>query len=298
MISGEFYLLLHFQCQPLTSFRPQRLQQPRVTINLPSRSSTPDPPPEEIDDLCQSIHGAINRKMALDLYLSGRGSLCYNHLPMSNGMKINTAAQSRKILTLEQVLCHTPDSGCAFPRWTPNQRLALAFNIASSLVQLHATPWLADPWTKNSICFIQERRSQDTARTLSFFKVPQPFIALKFSGCSANSTCRRNTKRSLLELGIMLLELWHTRTVEAYAIEASMAIDDSFGSRYEVGRHWLDLSAYYIPLFYLDAVTRCIECTFATATSTPDWGDDIFRKSVCEYVLKPLWENCPVEFRK
>ncbi|KAL2833080.1 hypothetical protein BJY01DRAFT_225630 [Aspergillus pseudoustus] len=58
-----------------------------------------------------------------------------------------------------------------------------------------------------------------------------------------------------------------------------------------------DFSTFHILPCYLDVIKRCVECTFATSDPVPDWNDVVFRKSVCELDLKPLWENCPVELR-
>lgn len=102
----------------------------------------------------------------------------------------------------------------------------------------------------------------------------------------------------MLELGIILLELWHSKTFETYAKETGLVLGNSFGSRYDAAIKWLEMSMYHILPFYLDIVTRCIECTFAMSSASPDWNDVTFKKSVCEYVLRPLWGNCPVEFRR
>jgi hypothetical protein len=91
----------------------------------------------------------------------------------------------------------------------------------------------------------------------------------------------------------LLLEIWHIKTIDSYACEKSLQDSNCYGHRYEVARHWLDISDDSMLPFHLELVTRCIECTFATSSATPDWSDITFRKSVCEYVLKPLWDNCP-----
>ncbi|KAL2810944.1 hypothetical protein BJX63DRAFT_422671 [Aspergillus granulosus] len=152
------------------------------------------------------------------------------------------------------------------PKWTLNQRISLSFNIASSNLQLYSTHWLAEPLTSKSI------HLQETTMTNTDFP---------------------SAKRSLLDLGV----LWHFRTLELYAAKLQVGVDESFGARYDIARKWLDVSAYFMLSFYLGVVTRCIECTFVTSGCVPHWDDMVFRKSVCEYVLIPLWEICPPEFR-
>jgi hypothetical protein len=49
-------------------------------------------------------------------------------------------------------------------------------------------------------------------------------------------------KGSLLELGIMLLEIWHIKSIDSYASERGLQMNDSYGTRYEIARHWLNFS--------------------------------------------------------
>jgi hypothetical protein len=103
----------------------------------------------------------------------------------------------------------------------------------------------------------------------------------------------------MLELGILLLELWHAQTIELFAADNGLKLTKSFGSRYEVAQKWIAHSedeGDMMP-FYLEAATRCIECTFTTSTAKPDWNDFTFQKSVCQYVLKPLLDICPAKYR-
>jgi hypothetical protein len=103
-------------------------------------------------------------------------------------------------------------------------------------------------------------------------------------------------KGSLLELGIMLLEIWHIKPIDSCTSERGLRMNNSYGTRYEIARHWLNFSYDDMFPFYLELVTRWIECTFASTSATPHWCDFTFRKSVCEYLLKPLWENSPQRF--
>jgi hypothetical protein len=61
------------------------------------------------------------------------------------------------------------DANSTTPKWTINQRMALSFNITSSIMQFHSTPWLPSPLTSSSIRFISD--------SLKFANIPQPFIS-------------------------------------------------------------------------------------------------------------------------
>lgn len=114
---------------------------------------------------------------------------------------------------------------------------------------------------------------------------PQPSIVSAFP-TQSHATSLHTTKASMLELGIVLLEIWHMRCINNYASEKALKMDNSYGTRYEIARYWLKFSDDNMLPFYLELLSRCIECTFATTSATPDWCDLTFRKSVCEHVLK------------
>jgi hypothetical protein len=274
----------------LSSRQPDSARH-RVTINVTRASTSPDTLPDPIQDLCHSILNANEKKVALDFYLSGCGSLCCRNTLVQAGTATDLALQFREVLTLEKVLCNALGSTNALSGWALSQRVALRFTVASSLVQLNSTPWLERPLTKQQIFFLWEGSQSDSP-------IAQPFIPFTFPDQPTVSAGPSEAKRSTLELRIILLEWWHFTTIEAYASEAQHKLDNTFGRRYDVAESWLDISCLRILPFYLDAVTRCIKCTFATSLPSPDWSDVVFRKSVCEYVLKPLWENCPAMLRQ
>ncbi|KAK2743240.1 hypothetical protein FQN57_004929 [Myotisia sp. PD_48] len=265
----------------------------KVTFKLPTETKGPKPPPRDIQDLCKSLFEIQTKGKFFDLYLSAAGCLCYYHIPMDM-----VGQESSDILSLDRILEETSHPSLTLPKWTPIQRVSLSFNIASSLIQLHSTPWFRTPFTSKSIYFAPRIQFQNPVSGDSRTETPKPFIIHKFLNQSDTSLrCDCSTKQSILELGIVLLELWHSRTLESYAIEMKMPISDSYGSRYDIAQKWLNVSAHYILPSYLNAVTRCVECTFASGCPVLDWGDLTFRRSFCEYVLGPLLENCPAHFR-
>ena len=167
-----------------------------------------------------------------------------------------------------------------------NPRMALSFRIASSVMQLNLTKWLHQPLTSDMINIV----SGDGRSGI------RPFISHAFSPDSGEPQLYQ-VRRGVLELGILLLELWHSRTLVAYAAEANVPLTDSFAIRYEAARGWLDSSRDEVLPYYLTVVTRCVEGTFFSNTADLDWNDTAFRESFFEHVVKPLWENCPASLR-
>lgn len=267
--------------------------RPVVTISLPSPCSTPSPSYLEVEGLCRSIYQAHSTAFPLCLYLDCDGGLRYLDIPECSQSRPQVLEeQSHDIVTLKSILRHTTLCKTGFPAFNLNQRMALSCQIASSVLQLHSTPWLPVLLTSNSICFSRNSLVDSTAGT------PSPFIRRPFSAQQGiGASWGHPTKRSLLELGIILLELWHNSAIETFASQNCLDIQDNYGSRYELAINWLTQSQDHIMPFYMQLVTRCIECTFTTTSPTPDWKDVNFRNSICEYVLRPLWENCPAKYR-
>ncbi|KAK0508478.1 hypothetical protein JMJ35_008754 [Cladonia borealis] len=117
---------------------------------------------------------------------------------------------------------------------------------------------------------------QFTVRSTGFTKTPERRLPDK-----------RAVKRQMLELGVLLLEIWHETSLEIWAASVGLTIQSSYGSRYDAARKWLSESDTVL-VSYWDAIDRCIECDFPALS---DWQDSAFRKSVCEGVVKPLCHN-------
>jgi hypothetical protein len=250
------------------------------SITLPVQPARPRP--KDLNDLCRYFQQAKDDGHYLELFLSRKGCLCFSHTSQRPSVAL-TAASLADIFSLDQILQGPVP-------WTLNQRMAISFRVASSILQLNSTPWLGQALTSENLCFIRGTVSDN----------PEPFIRRRFSKNPPSAVNNREgPKRCMLELGIILLELWYAKSFTVYAAENGLPVTagDSFGDRYNGAIQWVDFSTFHILPCYLDVIKRCVERTFATSGPVLAWDDVVFRKSVCELVLKPLWENCPVELR-
>ncbi|KAL9116788.1 MAG: hypothetical protein Q9187_006683 [Circinaria calcarea] len=276
-----------------TSVEPVR--RSRITINLPARDG---PLRANVQNICLSLSQASRENKLLKLYLSERGQFTSCHcppLPLSRGCVSDSAPD---ITTLDCLLQEAKETKDFAKRWSWNQRIVLAHRLASSLLQLHTTPWLGRSWTKQGIYFLRTHPSCAADKVALGFDANQPFITCDFpADLRSEVGSPPSAKQSLLELGILLLEIWHVTSLEAYVAEVSLDLNSTYGSRYEASKKWLDDTADNILPFYLDPVCRCIEGTFASSFPTLQWDDVELRKSVCEGVVRPLWDNCPSKTR-
>jgi hypothetical protein len=275
---------------------PGSSQRARVTINLPMSS---DPATDQVHNICTCITQAAENDRPLKLYLSDQGTLRSCHVALNGATVPGYANPAVSFVTLERILCEASDLRDLSKRWNLHQRMILAYRLASSLLQYHSTPWLAQSWSKKEICFLRSGPPHQAPNAATVFELDHPFISHLFSNHPEGlSTLPPNPKQSLLSLGILLLEIWHVTTFEAYVAAEGLTVDASHGSQYDVAFKWLNDTADNILGYYLDAVCRCVEGTFASSSPMLDWNDLQFRKSVCEGVVKPLWENCSSAVRQ
>ncbi|KAL2861219.1 uncharacterized protein BJX67DRAFT_367074 [Aspergillus lucknowensis] len=276
-----------------TDSSPKRNPQPDVTFKLPNPRNTTTGSRQDIHNLCSLALSANGKGISLDIRLLGNGKLC----SIDNPATLPTIAPSTRnpgsVATLTDLITgvhsHVPDL---------NHRIALSYNIASAVLQLHSTAWLSLPLASSSIHFICELTKNQVKPSSKYRYLP--FIRAVFKSRPPTCTsCQYSTRDSMLELGILLLELWHAQSIESFAADNGLKLTNSFGSRYEVAENWIEHSedeGDMMP-FYLEAANRCIECNFTTSVAKPDWNDFTFQKSVCQYVLKPLLDICPPKYR-
>ena len=265
---------------------------PTIAFNLPE----PDTPPKvEVLDICAALREASRSNKLLKLYLSEPESLTSCHNPTNPRIQQSRPSLTGDTMTLESIIQMAYESREISKKWGWNQRMLLAYRLASSLLQFHSTPWLCGSWKKQVICF---SRTESSDRASLLFDADGPFITHDFHATPMPRTAiPSNAKASLLDLGILLLEIWHLTPFEAYAAEEGLHLDNTYGVRYEAAQKWLSDTADNILPFYADPVCRCIEGTFASKTPTLQWSDPQFQISICEGLIKPLWDNCSTKPR-
>ncbi|KAK0726855.1 hypothetical protein B0T26DRAFT_747245 [Lasiosphaeria miniovina] len=87
-------------------------------------------------------------------------------------------------------------------RMTPKQQALLALDVASSVLQLQQTLWCSIPWNSTAIKFFLQKERD----------------------CSSPDL---DVKETLLELAILLLEIWHHVPLEAWAQRKGLEVGSS-----------------------------------------------------------------------
>jgi hypothetical protein len=164
--------------------------------------------------------------------------------------------------------------------------------LASSLLQLRATPWLAPPWSKSTIYFL----APSFLSNHSQIDLSRPLISVKFdSGVNSADIAKVPKPRmAILELGIMMLKLWHETTLEAYCAGLGMTVDNSYLERAFCAQAWLKKSKdsdLVLPP-YIEFVACCVKCTFGKTPLNPTWNSDDLIEGIIENVIEPLRGFC------
>ncbi|KAK4550246.1 hypothetical protein LTR36_003213 [Oleoguttula mirabilis] len=165
-----------------------------------------------------------------------------------------------------------------------SRRLALA--LASRMLRLHDTPWLAKQWGRNEITLFKKG---DT------LLAQHPFISAEFATQQsssgplqyfASSPSIRN--ETVFALGLLLIELCMRRPFDELVLPSDLNPDGTKhpASDYFAANRILDQIYAEAGLAYGDAVRRCVLCEFDYRKT--DLEDGAFCKRVYDGVLSVL----------
>lgn len=160
-------------------------------------------------------------------------------------------------------------------------RMKTAITLASNLLQLSGTAWISEGPMKDSVMFPPARLATKRSTSLAV-DVAHPFLCTDHS--AAPQVCL--PRNALLELGIVLMELWHNQTIESY-FQNTVVGSDYYGRLVMVHR-WVDETEEDMVPRHSRAVRSCIRCC---VNKGGDLDDAAFGTEVVETVLIPLMEN-------
>ena len=295
MISRASQVLTH---PPSLSSISTRI--PTVTFATISDPSDEAVSALEVQDICRAIAQAKQEQRLLQLYLLAHQRLhCYHPVPVQHVLDSSKYISTTSLASLLTASSSTSDRSDKLPL---KPRLLLALTLASTLIQLNATPWLGSIWSKHSIYF-STQPSKDPALDQhplhpSRIDLTRPFLTLSFKNeptalppSNAPTAYPTDPRQMILELGIMLLEIWHENSLESYSSAINQVIKDSYYERLSLAQRWLDETQEFMFPAYFDVVTRCVRCCFDGVPANPVWDGCLF-KGLVTGVVEPLLEQC------
>jgi len=173
------------------------------------------------------------------------------------------------------------------PNFSNANRSILALTLASSVLQLHDTPWLPRSWDTKDI-FIMKGHSGTPI--LSQFYVSQTFTSA--AAARAAITRQRLVKNeTVFALGVALLELAYGAPIISFVEEEDLNEEGREDSMTKVSvatrlAHHLNMRESDN---YARAVLRCVKCNFDTFAF--DFDDAEFREKFYEGVVVPLQDD-------
>ena len=171
----------------------------------------------------------------------------------------------------------------------PRQRLELALNLASSLLQLNFTRWLPNCWTKDGIRFFR-------LPSESFVYSSQPLLLQSIQEGSSASVLKSlsfDPTDELFELGVMLMEIYLCKSFESYLAETQQSCrDGSRMARLPLMFGWFERDAEELPLKYRAVVADCFKFNFEKYERS--WNNVLLRQAMCSAIIEPLEEDCAI----
>ena len=240
------------------------------------RTSSPSRPAiASVASICAAIKEAGGSQRRISFALVGNqpiGTISDN-APLAHQLH----KESNDAISLKEIL---RAKGTPLP-W--KFRMLLALRLASNLLQLLQTRWLDHPWSKDVVFFLVRPGAQ--AQVF----LNRPFVRCTFGGMRTASHSIE-PKVALLELGILLLEIWHKTTLEArFGLEKEPT---AYYDRMARAVEWLDDVDEPLPELYDKAVAHCLRVNISGDTRFLDWEDPKLWNVICVDIIVPLAKIC------
>ncbi|KAK4646288.1 hypothetical protein QC761_209110 [Podospora bellae-mahoneyi] len=258
-----------------------------AVAEIPARPRLQPSRPSTLD-FCKAVRDTHHRSRMIRLQLTAD---VLNMDDEEGADEISTALSPSPAETLKRVLeqGHMNED----TQLTYKQRTILALDIAASILQLQRTNWLVTPWDCTKIKLLTVENANSTTGMSG--RMFGPFVEQEVTRSGPRTRSISNTpepKDVLLELAILLLEIWTHRTLEMWAEKADQAImTDTPDRRLIALIRWLDATSQQLPSQYETAARQCVAMCVEQRWA---WDDIEFQKRFGENVVKPLLDICKV----
>ncbi|KAL8755009.1 MAG: hypothetical protein Q9199_003939 [Rusavskia elegans] len=185
----------------------QSARAPRFVLSTSEESTTQSDRHIQIEDMCRAI-----LDIRPHILLVSADSRVFRADSQSTTV-LAGAEKSHGTVRLESVLLQHPN-------FSPVDKFGFGLSIASSLLQRNLTPWICKCWTKDDIMLRRERSAD------SGYDMAHPLIRGSFEELTTCQRSEDNPGVALLELGILLVEIWTEETLEHWVENTGGAISD------------------------------------------------------------------------
>lgn len=232
-----------------------------------------NPPPPRITNLCTDLTTIGPHEVQLGALVNDSNTFAVS---LSKQKPLTMSALEH--VTLNEILRSKLNK-----TFTRRQRYTIALAIASSYVQLHASPWIWTGWDKQDIYLLYDPNK-------ALFH-EQPRISRRISTQPPPSHGQQD--RSIVTLGIMLLELAFGQALGDNRFRQKRPSingqPDPFVDK-AAAEEWCLTCADDEHPHFAGPVMWCLN--HSTARANMDLNSDIWRKDLFENVVQPLKDCC------
>ncbi|KAM3088303.1 hypothetical protein ACMFMG_002357 [Clarireedia jacksonii] len=274
---------------------PTRLGNNSVTSTSKGKSVATQASPNQkpvvttVSDICNIIQTTKHDQNPIALVLTENHQV--GMTPAENSIWI--VHRQPDTASLERLFLQSTKSPRKVPTIPLKLRMFTALALSSNLLQLSQTHWLKVPWSKDMVNFLIKNQNPIKNTPYHPVELHGPFISLTFDATAPASAClttQIEPKKALLELGILLLEIWHETT-----LELRFGLDKAPTGYYErlaLAVEWRD-DVNNEPLeLYARAVSNCIQPNVEGDFRLTDWESMKLWEAICGNVVEPLAKIC------
>ena len=202
-----------------------------------------------------------------------------------------TTSTSGRSFSLTQII-HTISSNSREPQYPQYERLRLARQLSSAVLQFYATPILKDSWCSDDIVFFG---TDALPTTLALPHLNVPVSKSHKHALTAEDESSTTSKHGtfpyvrnpyLFELGVILIELAHQAPLSAFREKCEVSdIYENKWSRYVLADRVSKSLARSLGPSYAKVVRKCLGCDFGEGTTDlndPGLQAVFHRDVVCE----------------
>jgi hypothetical protein len=246
------------------------------------------------ENFCLQLRNFINQARPSTKavgYLGHQGSQRHLIYVDAKSQRVTQGNDTSLLKSLRQLLRSTDNAGPSSPILLHYERLRLARQLSTAVLQFRSTPWLANPWNSNEILVSTSEPSSTTTNDTTMTKFHEPFVSAYIRN-PYDTPARSNTLPSrtlirnqlLFRLGVMLLEIAFQKPLdEMKETTDTDGQDDSNADFWAADRLRHQVSACLAPR-YAEVVRKCIHCDFGkdfdlTATKLQE---AFYQDVVCE----------------
>ncbi|KAF2012655.1 hypothetical protein BU24DRAFT_411993 [Aaosphaeria arxii CBS 175.79] len=274
---------------------------PPYSANADSTTATAGQALKEVEDLCASIHQLYKSSPCIGFSLNSKSRL-RGVYPVQRTFPDRDEAL-RELITLDELLAHPPTVNGRPMKLTRKERYSLAVTLASSALQLNATPWFPDQWSGKDIVF-----HRMSSRGPQIVDIDHPYIASHLAAGAVHATNGNahlhaiakpsqggggtafNKNTVLLALAIALLELYFgvPSTSRNHGPSSTPNTNSNPWALCAMAYEWAETEQGDMSAAFSSAVAHCLRCFSDPGASLQDVE---FLQAAVEKIVLPLQDE-------